>query len=140
MDRSDLIYIRKLENKINAGLERIAFLKSKAFPGAIRYDSTGGNAPTVFDSLGVLYAKIDQEERRVDRLIDQQAALKQQAARAIRQQVEDPRARHIMYLRYLAMMEWQQVDKIVGKHHKINRRRIFDLHHDALIKLKLYKI
>ena len=143
MDRSDLEYIRLLNDRINGKLERIEFLKSKAFPGAIRYDDTGGSKPTVFDSLGDLYAEIDAEERYVDKLIDKRYALKLAALQAIRTSCEDLRQRHILYLRYLGTipntcinLEWPEVRKYMMERHKIQERKVYYLHHVALECLK----
>lgn len=147
MDRSDLEYIRILNDKINEHLERIEFLKSKAFPGAIRYDDIGGSKPTVFDTLGDLYSEIDLEERKTDKLIDRRHELKLQAIRCIQRYCEDPAERHVLYLRYLGTvprtkinLEWSEVIKYMRKRHKIQERRVYDLHHVAVSKIKHHNI
>lgn len=134
MDRSDLEYIRILNDKINFHLERIAYLKSKAFPGAIRYDSIGGSRAMVFDSLGEIYAEIDAEERKVDKLTDQYAAQRSAAIQAIRQ-LTTRRERNILYIRYIAFKSWHEVENIVNKRDKCSMRTIMNIHNDALRKL-----
>lgn len=143
MDRGDLEYIRILNDRINEHLERIEFLKSKAFPGAIRYDDIGGSKPMVFDSLGDLYAEIDLEERKADKLIDKRHELKEQAIRIIQRYCDDPAERHVLYLRYLGTiphvkvnLEWPEVMTAMKERHNIQERRVWYLHHVALSKLK----
>ena len=147
MTRGDLEYIRILNDKINGKLLRIAELKSQALPGAIRYDDTGGSKPTVFDSLGDLYAEIDIQERIVNRLIDKRYTLKTQAIRVIRLSCDDVKERHVLYLRYLGTiprtsinLEWPEVRKYMRERHNIQDRRIYELHHLALQNVKPYKI
>lgn len=147
MDKGDLEYIRILNDRINARLLRIDFLKSKAFPGAIRYDDIGGSKPTVFDSLGDLYAEIDLQERKVNRLIDKRYALKQAAIHAIQSACDDVRERHVLYLRYLGTvpetrinLEWPEIRKYMYERHKIHDRRVYELHHIAVGKLKHYNM
>ncbi len=147
MTQHDLEYIRTLNDMINARLLRIDYLKSQAFPGAIRYDDTGGSKPTVFDSLGDLYAEIDQQERIVNRLIDKRVMLKAKAIRIIRLACESVAERHVLYLRYLGMvprtrvnLEWSEVRKYMMERHKIQERRVYEIHHNAVQHVKLYKI
>lgn len=147
MDKGDLEYIRILNDKINDVLQQIEFLKSQAFPGAIRYDDIGGSKPTVFDSLGDLYAEIDVEERKADLLIDKRHDLMTAAIEAIRGACDDVRERHVLYLRYLGTvphtginLEWPEVRKYMYERHKIQDRRVYDLHHIAVNKLKHYKM
>lgn len=143
MDRSDLEYIRILNDKINEHLERIEFLKSKAFPGAIRYDDIGGSKPTVFDTLGDLYSEIDLEERKADKLIDRRHELKLQAIKVIRASCTDIKHRHVLYLRYLGTvphtrinLEWPEIRKYMNKRHNIQRRQVQRIHHDAVMEVK----
>lgn len=147
MDKGDLEYIRILNDKINDVLQQIEFLKSQAFPGAIRYDDIGGSKPTVFDSLGDLYAEIDVLERKADLLIDKRHELKTASIRAIRGACDDVRERHVLYLRYLGTvphtginLEWPEVRKYMYERHNIQGRRVYDLHHIAVNKLKHYKM
>lgn len=147
MDRSDLEYIRTLNDKIQGQLLRIEYLKSKALPGAIRYDDTGGNTPTVFDSLGDLYAEIDKVERKVDALIDKREALKNKALHIVLEVCEDYDERHIIYLRYLGKdphtgdnLEWREVIYHVNRLHNIQERKIYQLHHNVVRKIESYKI
>ena len=147
MDKGDLEYIRILNDKINGKLLRIAELKSKALPGAIRYDDTGGSKPMVFDSLGELYAEIDIQERITDRLIDKRHDMMMRALAIIRTACEDEKQRHVMYLRYFGTvpgtrinLEWPEVRKYMRERHNIQDRRVYDLHHLALQNVKPYKI
>ena len=147
MDRSDLEYIRILNDKINQRLLHIEFLKSKAYPGAIRYDDIGGSKPMVFDTLGDLYSEIDLEERKLDRMIDKRYMLKTQAIHAIQSACDDPAERHVLYLRYLGTvpevkvnLEWSEVMEYMKERHNIQERRVWYLHHVALTKLKHHNI
>lgn len=147
MDKGDLEYIRILNDKINSRLLHIEDLKSKAYPGAIRYDDTGGSKPMVFDALGDLYAEIDAQERKVDRLIDQRYSLKLQAIRVIREACDDIKQRHVLYLRYLGSvpstrinLEWPEVRKYMEERHNIQDRRIYKIHHDAVRNVTLYNM
>lgn len=143
MDRSDLEYIRILNDKINERLERRDFLKSKAFPGAIQYDDIGGSKSMVFDSLGDIYAEIDLEERKADELIDKRHDLQEKAIQCIQRYCDDPAERHVLYLRYLGTipkvrvnLEWSEVMEYMKERHNIQERRVWYLHHVALSKLK----
>ena len=149
MDRSELVYIRILNDKINEQLERIDFLKSKTLPGAIRYDDIGGSRSMVCDTLGDIFAEIDLEERLTDELIDKRHALKEKAVKCIQRYCDDPAERHVLYLRYLGTLknadviekanvnlEWSEVIEEMNKRHNIQRSRVYDLHHIALSKLK----
>ena len=143
MDKTDLEYIRILNNRINAKLEHIDFLKSKAFPGAIRYDDVGGNKPTIFDALGDLYAEIDVKEREVDKLIDKLYSKKVEAIKVIRASCKDVKHRHVLYLRYLGTvphtsinLEWSEVLKYMNERHNIQKRQMQRIHHIAVEEIK----
>ena len=148
MDRKELDYIRILNNKIDSKQKRIEELKSKAYPGAIRYDDTGGSKPMVFDTLGDLYAEIDVVEREANNLITQRSRLQRKAIHAIRVACEDNiKQRHVMYLRYLGNiphtrinLEWPEVRKYMMERHKVQERKVYQIHHDALKRVNLYKI
>ena len=142
MRRSDLEYIRQLNDLINGRLLHIEELKSKAYPGAIIYDDSGASRPAPTNKLERVFELIDQEERKVNRLIDKRYALRCQALNEIRAVCPEYAERHIMYLRYLSKepMDWQRIIKYVNKYHNISERKIYQLHHDAVRKLELYKI
>lgn len=134
-----LEYIRQLNDQINFGLERIAVLRSQAYPGAIVYDDTGASKPMPTNKLERVFAAIDQEERRVNRLIDKRYELKVEAIRAIQRSDLEVAARHILYLRYLAVdpitrecLDWRRVVYLVNKYHNIQRTKVFALHHFAV--------
>lgn len=143
MNRSDLDYIRQLNDRITGGLLHIAELKSKAYPGAIIYDDIGGSHPMPSNKIEMIYCLIDQEEKRVNRLIDKRYALKRQAIREIQNSGLEIAERHILYLRYLARdprtgyaLEWSDGKRYIVKYHNIQDRRIRQLHHEAVRKLE----
>ena len=147
MTRSDLEYIRTLTDLIAGSQMHIQELRAKAFPGAIRYDDSGASKPMPRNKLEDIMCLIDQEERRTDRLIDKRHALKAQAVKEIQHAGLAIAARHILYLRYLSRqprtgfaLEWSEGRKLVEKYHNIQRRRIYQLHHDAAARLERYHI
>ena len=147
MNRSDLEFIRQLNDWITGGLLHIAELKSKAYPGAIAYDDSGASKPMPSNKMELVFCMIDKEERRVNRLIDKRYALKRQAIREIQTSGLEIAERHILYLRYLSRdprtgyaLEWSEGKRYVIKYHNIQDRRIRQLHHDAVRKLEHHKI
>ena len=147
MNRSDLDFIRQLNDRITGGLLHIAELKSKAYPGAIAYDDSGASKPMPSNKMEQVFCMIDKEERRVNRLIDKRYALKRQAIREIQTSGLEIAERHILYLRYLSRdprtgyaLEWSEGKRYVIKYHNIQDRRIRQLHHDAVRKLEHHKI
>ena len=139
MRKADLEYIRILNNIIDGRLLRIAELKSKAYPGAIAYDDSGASKPSPSNKLEEIFCQIDEEERRINKLIDKRYKLKAQALREIQNSNMEYAARHILYLRYLSVdpithqnLEWQQARKYIKKYHNISERHIYRLHHVAL--------
>ena len=147
MNRSDLEFIRQLNDRITGGLLHIAELKSKAYPGAIAYDDSGASKPMPSNKIELAFCMIDKEERRVNRLIDKRYALKRQAIREIQTSGLEIAERHILYLRYLSRdprtgyaLEWAVGKTYVIKYHNIQDRRIRQLHHDAVRKLEHHKI
>lgn len=147
MRQSDLEYIRILNDMISGGIMRIAELKSKAYPGAITYDDTGGSHPAPSNKLEEIFCLIDDEEKHINKLIDKRYKLKAQAIREIQDSDMECAARHILYLRYLSIdpvthqnLEWQQARKYIKKYHNISERHIYRLHHVALGKLRRHNI
>lgn len=147
MRQADLEYIRILNNVIDGRLLRIAELKSKAYPGAITYDDSGASKPTPSNKLEEIFCQIDEEERRINKLIDKRYKLKAQAIREIQDSGMECAARHILYLRYLSVdpvthenLEWQQARKYIEKYHNISERHIRRLHHVALGILSRHNI
>lgn len=142
MDRSDLEYIRTLNDKIEGGLLRIEFLKNRATSMAINYDDSGASKPMPSNKLEAIFCEIDKEERRVDRLIDKRAALMSKALRLIRMACPEYAERHILYLRYFTRepLKWNQIVLHVNRLHNISERRIYQLHHVALIHLESYNM
>ena len=147
MNRSDLEFIRQLNDRITGGLLHIAELKSKAYPGAIAYDDSGASKPMPSNKMELVFCMIDKEERRVNRLIDKRYALKRQAVREIQTSGLEIAERHILYLRYLSRdprtgyaLEWSEGKRYVIKYHNIQDRRIRQLHHDAVRKLEHHNI
>ena len=148
MRKADLEYIRILNNIIDGRLLRIAELKSKAYPGAIAYDDSGASKPSPSNKLEEIFCQIDEEERIINKLIDNRYALKCQAVQEIQQAIDpdDMVMRHILYLRYLsrkpdgASFEWSDVAKHIGTYHNIRLPRIYQLHHDAVLILSHHKM
>ena len=148
MRKADLEYIRILNNVIDGRLLRIAELKSKAYPGAISYDDSGASKPSPSNKLEDIFCQIDEEERRINKLIDKRYALKCQAVKEIQKAIDPDNMvmRHILYLRYLsrkpdgASLEWSDVAKYIETYHNIQLRRIYVLHHDAVLILSQHKM
>ena len=139
MRQADLEYIRILNDMISGGIMRIAELRSKAYPGAITYDDTGGSHPSPSNKLEEVFCQIDDEEIKINRLIDKRYKLKTRAIREIQNSDLECAARHILYLRYLSVdpvthqnLEWQQAREYIKKYHNISERHIYRLHHVAL--------
>ena len=147
MNRSDLEFIRQLNDRITGGLLHIAELKSKAYPGAIAYDDSGASKPMPSNKMEQVFCMIDKEERRVNRLIDKRYSLTVRALHEIQNSGLEIAERHILYLRYLSRhprtgyaLEWSEVRRHVMKYHNISERRVYQLHHMALAKLEHHKI
>lgn len=147
MNRSDLERIRQLNDLICFSIERIDALRWKALPGAIVYDDTGASRPQPTNKLERIFEQIDQEERKVNRLINKRYALKASALYAIQHADLEIEARHVLYLRYLATeptsgrnLSWRRVTYFVNKYHNIQTRRIMQIHHDAVAKLSHHKM
>lgn len=148
VNQADLDYIRHLNDLIAGGLLHIADLRFKAYPGAIVYDDSGASKPMPSNKLERIFALIDSEERRVNRLIDKRYALKCQAIREIQEVIppENMAARHVLYLRYLARdasgnnLGWSDVFRYVNKYHNISERHMHRLHHNGVSALTLHNI
>lgn len=147
MQQADLEYIRILNDLIAGGCLKIAELKSKAYPGAITYDDTGGSHPAPTNMIEEVFCQIDEEEKRINKLIDKRYRLKCQALREIQNSNLECAARHIMYLRYLSVdpvthenLMWQQARKYIEKYHNISERQMYRLHHVAVERLSRYKM
>ena len=147
MTRSDLEYIRHLNDLIYGGCMHIAELKSKAYPGAIQYDDTGASKPAPTNKLERVFEQVDAEERRINKLIDKRYELKSRALHEIKNADMECAAKHILYLRYLSKdpltgdnLSWSDVYRYINRYHNIQKRRIFQLHHDAVRKLQNHNI
>lgn len=146
MRQSDLEYIRILNDMISGGVMRIAELRSKAYPGAIRYDDTGGSHPAPVNKIEEVFCQIDKEEKRINKLIDKRYKLKQQALQVIRSTCSEYSEKHILYLRYLSRtkdgdnLDWSTVAKYVQKYHNISLSRIYQIHHNVVRRIERYKI
>ncbi len=147
MNRSDLERIRQLNDSIIFSLERISALKSRATSLAIKYDDTGASHPAPENKLELIWCMIDQEERKVNRLIDKRYALKMRAVKAIQSSGLPIEARHVLYLRYLATeptdhsnLDWRKVIYFVNKYHNIRKTKIYNIHHEAINLLKHHNI
>lgn len=139
LTRAELENIKWLNDRINEKLERIYWLKQRALPTAIQYKADKTATPTVFDQLGDLFAEIDLEERRVTKLIDK---YHQERSRAIRTigKLESRRERNILYLRYIAFLSWDDIEKCMNIRDKCSRKTIFRTHNKALTLLLEYNI
>lgn len=135
MDRHDLENLKWLNDRINQKLERIYWLKQRALPSAIRYKPDKMANATVFDQLGELFGEIDIEERKVTKLIDKYNRRRTEAIRTIGQ-LESRRERNILYLRYIAFKNWDEVETLINKRDKCSRRTIMYTHNQALKHLK----
>ena len=135
MTKADLEHIKWLNDRINEKLERIWFLKQRALPSAVRYKGNNTSSAPVADPLGEIFGEIDLLERDVDKLINRYYSERRRAIRSIRQ-LESRRERNILYLRYIAFMSWNDVEKYVNIKDKCSRRMMFVLHNEAINKLK----
>lgn len=146
MNRSDLERIRKLNDRINICRDKIDVLRLKALPGPIRYDNTGASRPAPVNKIERVYELIDKENQIMNSLIDQRHELKEQALEEIPEKCCELAERHVLYLRYLSTdkngnnLKWGDVIRYVNKYHNIKRAKIYQIHHDAVIKLELYNI
>lgn len=135
MTKADLEHIKWLNDRINQKLERIYLLKQRALPSAVRYKGDNTSSAPVADPLGEIFGEIDIEERKVTRLIDQLHRERRQAIRSIRR-IDSRRERNILYLRYIAMLSWDDVEKCMNKRDKLSRVTIFRLHNQAIAQLE----
>lgn len=146
MKRSDLEYIRQLNDLINISRDRIDILRLKALPGPILYDNTGASKPMPVNKTERIIELIEKEDKRMNDRIDKRYALKQQAIKEIRATCSEYEERHVLYLRYLSTyadgsaLKWDDVIYYVNKYHNIKRAKIYQIHHDALRKVELYNI
>ena len=135
MTRQDLENLRFLDEQIKRKLERIDYLRMKMLPSAIQYKADKSATATVFDPIGDIYAEIDIEDRKVDKLIDRYYDERQAAINTINK-LKDRRKRNILYYRYIEFMSWQEVEKQVNKRDKCSIQTIYRLHNQALEKIK----
>ena len=84
LNRSDLEYIRQLNDLITGRCLRIAELKSKAYPGAIQYDDSGASKPMPTNKIEHIFELVDIEERRINKFIDKRYELKCKALHEIK--------------------------------------------------------
>ena len=144
-DLDNLFRIRFFNDRIAKRLERVEELRQSAIYGAKIMDDIGGSHAQPVNRLEIIMAQMDAEERRADELIDKRYDITAKVVKAIQAAIEDTARRHILYLRYLAVkggrcLEWQEVIDQVNKYHNISRSRVFQLHHIALVKLRVYNI
>ncbi len=139
MTRGELEHIKFLNDRINLKLERIYWLKQRALPTAIKYKADKANTPTVFDQLGDLFAEIDLEERKVTKLIDRYRRERSDAIRTI-YKLESRRERNILYLRYIAFLGWNEVEKSINIRDKCSHSTIMRTHNIALQHISEYHI
>ena len=135
MTRQDLENLRLLDEQIKRKLERIDYLRMKMLPSAIQYKADKSATATVFDPIGDIYAEIDIEDRKVDKLIDRYYDERQAAINTINK-LKDRRKRNILYYRYIEFMSWHEVEKQVNKRDKCSIQTIYRLHNQALEKIK----
>lgn len=147
MRKSELEYIRYLNDLIYGCRMRYEELRSKAYPGAIVYDDIGGSRPAPINKLERVYEMMDQADNKMNKLAVKRYKLKERAIYEIQNSGLETAERHIMYLRYLATdprsgrnFEWSDVYKYVHKYHNIGMPRIYQLHHDAVELVSLYNI
>lgn len=147
MNQSDLEEIRHLNDQINNGIMRLAELRTRAMSRAIKYDTIGGSHGGPVNKLELITCMIDEQERRVNRLIDKRYALKIRALHEIQTAGLEIEQRHILFLRYLARdprsgrcLEWPEIIFYVNKYHNIQKTKIYQLHHDAVAILKNHNI
>lgn len=147
MTREDLEQIRKLAEQIASGLEHLAELHARAESRAIRYNTIGGSHGSPVNKLELVECAIDEQERRIDRMIDRRYALKLRALTEIKAAGLEVEERHIIYLRYLSRdrktglpLSWPQVIRPVNLYHNIQERKIRYLHDHAVSILASYHI
>ena len=142
----NLLRVRQLNDQINDLNDQITILKWKAYPGAIRYDNTGGSRPAPENKIELILCRIDEIDKRVDHLMDKYADMKKAAAETIYKSDLDIETRHILYLRYLAQdkrkqsLDWRTVIFHVNRLHNIQKTKIYQLHHIGVQRIKSYNI
>ena len=138
----ELTRIRQLNDEIREEILRISEIRSEAFPGAIRYDTIGGSHGTPENMMENVIATVDIEERKARLMIDLRRQERAEAIRIIRRSDLSIAQRHILYLRYLARhrdwtsLGWPEVYHLVSLYHNVERSRMFELHADAMRKIK----
>lgn len=138
----ELTRIRQLNDEIREEILRISEIRSEAFPGAIRYDTIGGSHGTPENLMENVIATVDIEQRKARLMIDLRRQERAEAIRIIRRSDLTIAQRHILYLRYLARhhdwtsLGWPEVYHWVNLYHNVERSRMFELHADAMRKIK----
>ena len=140
MNRQDLEYIQTLNDMIEGALLHIDYIKSKAYPSAIRYDDTGASRPAPENKLEQVFCELFDEERRVNRLIDKRHDLIVSATQTIMAACPKPAERHVLYLRYYTNMKWPEIVNHMQKRHNIQERQVYRLHYIALSHFESYNI
>lgn len=136
-----LEHIRELNEQIRKEVRRVEEIRSRAFPGAIRYDTIGGSHGSPANKMEDVLCRVDAEWKKARLLNNLREEEKREAVKKIQSLGLTCAQRHILYLRYLARHEdltnfsWPDVFKFVNLHHNIERRRMFQLHQDAMEKL-----
>lgn len=138
----ELTRIRQLNDKIREEILRISEIRSEAFPGAIRYDTIGGSHGTPENLMENVIATVDIEARKARLMIDLRRQERAEAVRIIQRSDLTIAQRHILYLRYLARhhdwtsLGWPEVYHWVNLYHNVERSRMFEMHADAMRKIK----
>lgn len=145
MRQKDLEAVRQYNNLIYTQQIRIEQLRAAAAYGSQALDPVGGSHGSLTNKLELIVERIDKVERKVDELEEKKAAATRKIFAAVKAELEDEKQKHIIYLRYIATnngrpLEWDEVIKLVKKRHKIQERRIYELHHIAVKKLERYNI
>ena len=145
MTQGELELIRRLNEQIRVLLLRIGEIRATG-PEAIKYDKIGGSRSAPTNRTEKIVELIDRKEARADRLIDKRYDLVMRAVKEIRAACEDQAERHILYLRYLGVnkegrsLSWSEVIQYANKHHNIQERRVYSLHHIAIARLRHHNI
>ena len=143
MTKKDLDKIRDINQLIYLQTWRIYDLRARAAIGGRALDPIGGSHGSPANRLELIYEKIDKEQRKYDDLCKKRDAEVEKLK--VASEILDDKQRSIIFLRYVETsyghpLDWAQVIEIAEKRHKIQERRVYELHHIAVHKLESYNI
>lgn len=134
-----------IDREINLTLAKADKLRQSLYGRAVAYDSTGGvKSSGAKDTLGRTFEKIDEYERKANKLIDKLVEKRIEIENTINA-VPDSVQREVLERRYLLFQDWDSgYDRVTGEYKKgiyeemhFSRRQIFYIHGEALKSIAL---